>query len=215
MRLEPLVAVAFLVAAVACTKQDQVKNDVAPTGADVGAPPPSASTSTPPTSSSSGGTAPTAAVAARSCPVAPPDNGQVPAHMIVSTPECHKDADCTAGRQGRCVFSGGGHAAPRVACTYDACASDGDCKGELCLCGSGGSSRNQCIPANCHDDADCALHAHCSDSSWGTRGTSGRFCHTPADKCKERSDCKDGETCGYVGASSRWECMPEIPRPVG
>ncbi len=161
------------------------------------------------------GTAPKLPPAARACASVPPENGNTPPGMSGVTFQCHADSDCTAGREGRCSFSGGGHEVAIVRCTYDTCGGDTDCgSGRLCICGSGGETRNECIPSNCHDSADCG--GNTCESSWGSaRATPGRYCHTASDKCASASDCSSGETCDYAKASSRWECMAAMPHPVG
>lgn len=151
----------------------------------------------------------------RSCAAAPAEDGKMPPGVSGADVECKLDSECTAGRQGRCSYSGGGHAASVVACTYDDCAGDADCAaGKLCLCGAGGSERNSCSDANCHDDADCGGKT-CAPSWGGVKGTPGRYCHVRGDACTTASDCSGDETCNYVAASSRWECMVAAPHPVG
>lgn len=153
-------------------------------------------------------------IKARTCSVAAPDNASnVPASLSQSNYQCHKDSECTAGKNGRCSMMGGGHAAMVVTCTYDACDGDADCKGagELCMCGS----RNQCVQANCHDDADCVGGQHCRDSAASDRSTWGRFCHTNKDKCASTADCADSEECAFETAARRWECVRTPPHPVG
>lgn len=194
----------LLPAIAACSRPGQVKEE----------PPQSV---TLPSSSPSTRTAPPSKVAARKCPSAPAANGNLPPSVDAKyvTATCKVDGDCKDGREGRCVYSGGGHAASILTCTYDACESDADCSGTLCICGAGGTARNACIPGNCHDDSDCSGGARCETSVYGVRGTYGRFCHGTADRCSNASDCQGNETCNYVGAASRWECMPMAPRPVG
>ncbi len=210
MKRKLLTLAAVAVVVVACSKRDQVKEDVQIP--PVGDPPQSTSAS--PTTSPKTPKAPAPRAA---CPVAPPVDGKLPPRAVGSmpSPQCKKDSDCTAGIEGRCVFTGGGHAADQLVCTYDGCKVDGDCTGgQLCVCGAGGSSRNFCTPGDCHDGADCASGS-CAASMWGKGGAFGRYCHTSRDTCKENSDCKTGEVCAYLGAGSRFECMPELPRPVG
>lgn len=99
------------------------------------------------------------------------------------------DAQCTNGRNGRCVdIPPGG-----CTCSYDGCASDADCgANQACACREtvGGASR--CVPANCHVDADCGSGAFCSptlDSTCGPiTGVVGWFCHTAADTCSNDAD---------------------------
>jgi hypothetical protein len=79
---------------------------------------------------------------------------------------CSNDADCTAGRNGRCVAS---YISPcRSYCSYDDCSTDTDCpEREACVCRSSGTSTapNVCAPdSNCRTDSDCGECGFCSPS---------------------------------------------------
>ena len=127
---------------------------------------------------------------------------------------CESDADCTAGKNGRCT--GGGHALP--SCSYDMCTSDADCgAGKICECGGG----NSCLPANCRTDGDCG-GLGCSPSraqSCGNMGgTVGYYCHTRGDECTDDKDCvkprkrnasaydPEQGICVYQPTSGKWAC---------
>lgn len=195
-KIAALALTTLLVTAASCTRPE-IKDGVTPAGPGDGA----ASISSP-----------RVGVAPRACPAAPPSNGA--GAIAGASVQCHADSECTAGKNGRCMSLGGGHALAVVSCTYDACVADAECKGgELCICGSG-TDRSGCRPANCHDDADCG-GKRCDDSEGGMTGTWGRYCHSRADKCGSSADCKDNEVCNYVGGKSRWECMARAPHPVG
>jgi hypothetical protein len=154
-------------------------------------------------------------VARGACPVAPP--GVV--SPDVKSADCKSDAECKEKREGRCksVYTGRGRDV--AMCTYDDCQSDGDCSssGTLCLCGASYTARNACIPANCHDDADCA-GTKCDSVPGEANGgyiSNGRYCHTAKDQCKDAASCGNGKTCGYQTSTSRWECMPVKYPPPG
>ena len=108
----------------------------------------------------------------------------VPPGNASSENGCKSDAECTYGRDGRCVknqlgsyglmlspearrsnlLAGPRAAPPRTICVYDKCQSDKDCgSGMRCNCGSGtGEDRNRCIPIdNCLSDKDCFAEALC------------------------------------------------------
>ena len=117
--------------------------------------------------------------------------------------QCERDADCTAGRNGRC--SAPGHA-PST-CTYDACMNDSECGAQkVCECTGGG---NRCVSANCHTDSDCG-GLGCSptraEMCGNMGGTVGYYCHTKKDDCIEDSDCKDSGMCVYSPAGGKWTC---------
>jgi hypothetical protein len=125
---------------------------------------------------------------------------------------CGKDADCTAGANGRCDESMGGPAG--CYCTYDMCEHDTDCSpGDLCAChGSpfvGGG--NSCLPGSCRVDSDCGNGGYCSPSHGGPLGCgglTGYYCHTASDQCVNDTDCGNGfQVCGWSPADSRWECL--------
>jgi hypothetical protein len=99
----------------------------------------------------------------------------------------------------------------------DECVSDADCtNGGVCSC-SGSTfeyaheTRNICVPANCHVDADCgAFLCSPSNSDGGPfYGVQGYYCHTSHDTCGRDSDCVQNGTQGYCMFSAEvahWAC---------
>ncbi len=132
-----------------------------------------------------------------------------------STGECARDADCTAGFNGRCLGATGNS----CACGYDACRTDADCPtGTACACdaGYGGNAfpgPTQCLPSGCRLDSDCAS-GYCSPSrvpgAPGGCGAAryGYYCHTPNDACGNDSDCGGlGNACIYSPELHHWTCV--------
>jgi hypothetical protein len=82
---------------------------------------------------------------------------------------CSNDADCTAGRNGRCLASDIDPC--QTYCSYDHCLTDTDCpEREACVCRSSGASTapNVCAPdSNCRTDSDCGECGFCSPSIVG------------------------------------------------
>jgi len=95
----------------------------------------------------------------------------------------------------------------------DECSVDSDCSnGGVCSCAGNTfeyahETRNLCVPANCHVDADCgAFMCSPSDSSGGPfYGVQGYYCHTPQDQCHNDSDCGTGY-CAYSSQAGNWVC---------
>ncbi len=147
------------------------------------------------------------------------------------TVNCGKDADCTAGNNGRCNKTNMGHGrAPDPTtndCSYDRCAGDGDCKNAgPCNCDT--RTGNYCEAGNCHIDADCGGGQFCGrandDSHWGhcfSRG--GYYCTTPKDDCRKDSDCGaggnafegKGKRCAYSQPAGKWTCVQSDACPIG
>ncbi len=79
---------------------------------------------------------------------------------------CKSDADCTAGRNGRCFASYLSQC--QSYCSYDDCLTDTDCPGkEACACRSSGASTapNVCATdSSCRTDSDCGECGFCSPS---------------------------------------------------
>jgi hypothetical protein len=130
---------------------------------------------------------------------------------------CTTDADCTAGRNGRCEENLG----PSV-CSYDACIVDGDCGGSsVCVCRlSTNYDANTCFHGNCKVDAECGPGAYCSpsgpdvDSSCRTGlepGSFGFFCHTAQDACVDDRDCPANlpwpQKCLFDPTARHWACF--------
>jgi hypothetical protein len=129
---------------------------------------------------------------------------------------CKKHADCTQGKNGRCVLDpiGIGRASRMYYCSYDQCATDADCDpGIVCLCSPNDSAH--CLYAGtCQTDADCRGGAvgYCSPGygrdCGGYHSYSGFYCHTPWDACFEDSDCTGSDFCSYNVVNGGWECTP-------
>jgi hypothetical protein len=100
----------------------------------------------------------------------------------------------------------------------DECLVDGDCaNGGVCSCAPNtreyaGSSRNICVPANCHIDAECGPGGSCSPtvspSCGGFYGVQGYYCHTPADSCTVDSECRGSQqgNCTFAPQTGHWAC---------
>src|SRR5437016_3149001 len=84
----------------------------------------------------------------------PPGAGRPTASMCAPRPpgqpdpgggSCKADADCTAGKDGRCTPLSDSHGRmPAVnTCSYDLCAGDADCKGGPCECDA--TRGNRCL----------------------------------------------------------------------
>lgn len=126
---------------------------------------------------------------------------------------CKQDADCTAGKNGRCQTGG-----PRVlanTCSYDACFRDADCTtGGPCECRADG---NACLAGNCRTDADCGAGGSCGRSNAMGCGFGGRasyYCRTGDDTCGG-GDCGDKAECVYVPEVGHWACKEYPTCPMG
>lgn len=128
-------------------------------------------------------------------------------------PACTSDADCTAGRNGRCLPTPGLACAPQ--CSYDACQSDADCAGEACICrmSSDDPSANVCATGNCATDADCGPGGFCSPSGLLDACGIGYYCHTPNDTCLDDADCASSEGCSFDPHALAWACAVTCTRP--
>lgn len=128
--------------------------------------------------------------------------------------KCKADAECTAGKNGRCAITGGGRMAPHADCVYDACFKDADCgERSACSCGGRPGAANRCVGGNCATDADCG-GGYCSPS-YGTScgpfgGYAGNFCHTADDECTSDDECgeKKGQRgyCAWFPEIGHWKC---------
>jgi hypothetical protein len=136
---------------------------------------------------------------------------------------CSSDADCTAGKNGRCVLNGD---PCQTLCSYDACLVDADCAAGPCVCrsGAGDVAANICLPgSDCRTDADCGECKYCSLSvvpnsvdcmpmgacSCGDGVASERYaCRTASDDCATASDCPENSDvyCAYDDGFRRWRC---------
>jgi hypothetical protein len=132
---------------------------------------------------------------------------------------CSKDADCKAGKNGRCDShsSGGGRLPPSNQCSYDNCFVDADCgQGALCACGHDDNTAGPghvCLPANCRTDGECGPGRFCSPSpTLCSRGYTPDhyFCHGSSDECVNDSDCPPPAQKGYGPISTRCVYSPEV-----
>jgi hypothetical protein len=144
----------------------------------------------------------------------------------LSGAKCTKDADCTAGRNGRCITP---HDEPcDTECSYDECLTDSDCAEGPCVCRTSGAdvTNNVCLPgSNCKTDSDCGDCGYCSlsatPSGYGCRVNFPTYdCHTATDECIDAIDCVDGglNYCAYGASASsgaeHWTCGSCVPFPV-
>jgi hypothetical protein len=176
------------------------------------------STSADPVSTDAGQTAPPRVpkvhrAAATSCPTTrDPGSASAPPEFMN---KCTSDAECTAGKNGRCY----GSLSANI-CTYDECFSDADCKAAVCDCRNTGSLGliNKCFPGNCRTDADCGNN-YCSPSATTlpagctgpTLGSYGYFCHTTSDECIDDADCGDAVTrCLFDPEVVHWMCIKTL-----
>lgn len=131
--------------------------------------------------------------------------------------ECHTDAECTKGVNGRCEVQAGF----KLVCTYDECAQDSDCASGVCDCRTETrQGANTCFRGNCTTDKDCGGE-YCSPSGRGITdnclttpsgpvpaSSFGYFCHTRSDECTNDADCKGDESaCVFQTASAKWACI--------
>lgn len=119
--------------------------------------------------------------------------------------ECASDADCTAGRNGRCFGSRAG-----FVCSYDECLVDAECgAGEACTCGVE-YDPNTCTRSGCRVDSDCGAGLYCSPSlsSCGSGYGFSYECHTTSDECADDDDCA-GATCRFNAAAGHWACSSD------
>ncbi len=147
------------------------------------------------------------------CAMTPPPEAMVPDG---GTGNCHSNADCTAGKNGRCQGSRIG-----FQCAYDACYADSECTTGgpgVCACnapvpGTSAGSNTECLAANCRIDSDCGAAGFCSP----TRGCFGAdavgyYCHTAQDECVDVDDCaaQGGGYCAYEPTVGHWKCMNTV-----
>lgn len=169
------------------------------------------------------------------CPSERGSMGPINTTSCESTSEisCKSDADCTAGRNGRCILDGW----CLSSCSYDQCLADTDCPGmQPCYCRSSGADTlaNVCVAgSNCLTDADCGECGFCSlsvqrglldcssvdgctEGGCDGAGTATRCtclsvessaykCHTSNDECTNDAECPL-DYCAYMEPTMRWEC---------
>jgi hypothetical protein len=155
---------------------------------------------------------------ARACSMnRPPGNAtDAGAEGPIERSNCNSDADCTKGKNGRCIV-GGGPALSRL-CSYDECAVDADCAaGSVCRCrddmevGAALGLTNACVPSDCAVDSDCGAGGYCSPapdlSACDTSQIGGYYCHTALDECASNSDCgAQKPVCIFDKSAKRWAC---------
>ena len=125
--------------------------------------------------------------------------------------QCRSHADCTEGKNGRCMIVG--HA---WQCTYDACFTDLDCPSsgslpQVCQCEGGlFTDNNVCLSTGCQVDADCGDGGYCSPtlgSCGNYLGVVAYYCHTKDDECIDDSDCSaQSGYCAYQPTVGHWQC---------
>ena len=142
------------------------------------------------------------------------DRGPGTAVSLMGGPsDCTKDADCTAGTNGRCMVTT--VAARLDYCSYDLCFADSDCSGKVCTCRESASDANRCADGDCKVDADCGPGGYCSPTVAFDKinfGVTAYYCHTGADTCVDDADCTmstngpPGAKCAYDPSTKHWAC---------
>jgi hypothetical protein len=102
----------------------------------------------------------------------------------------------------------------RGRCAFDQCLSDSDCHDGVCGCSTdyyGGNINyhpNICVPSNCHVDADCGSDGYCSPNRGHCGTFQGFFCHHPADRCYDASECPGPglRACLYTPTVGAYVC---------
>ncbi len=132
--------------------------------------------------------------------------------------DCNQNSDCTDGKNpGVCLNGDEG-----CYCIYP-CTKDSDCHDdELCPCQTHYVEGNtsilataaQCVPADCHTNADCPGGECAADpercNCGGGVGIKGFHCRYPEAECGGADDCKNGSGCGdactYNETNKYWLC---------
>jgi hypothetical protein len=123
---------------------------------------------------------------------------------------CSTDADCTMGKNGRCLEGPCPGSACGIQCSYDQCFSDSDCPANVpCDCRASATdlAANLCFTGSeCRVDSDCGACGFCSPSLSNVcfEGLS-YFCHGPADTCIDDTDCPNN-LCTYDPTAKHWSC---------
>ena len=139
----------------------------------------------------------------------------IPASNASGRTGCKSDADCTYGRQGRCVknpvyspregyvrreanlLAGPPPPPNETECVYDQCEANADCGSHArCSCGEG-TNRHACIPLDtCKADGDCGIDGLCACGTDGGANTC-----TQAN-CRVDADCGAGGSCASGGSGT-------------
>jgi hypothetical protein len=102
----------------------------------------------------------------------------------------------------------------------DQCLVDSDCQsGFACACAGttfenyGADTRNMCVTASCHVDADCGTGGLCSPSDGGCGlthyGVVELDCRTSDDTCGSDADCLQNNvqgSCSFAPEVGHWAC---------
>jgi hypothetical protein len=152
---------------------------------------------------------------------APPE----PSGTTTMAGTCKKHADCTLGKNGKCIHGIGG-SYNYYSCVYDSCGTDADCDpGKVCFCSPNDAAR--CLSVgNCRTDADCGGgdYSYCSPSMGmdcgGYHTIDSYHCHTPQDTCIDNSDCTGSgsasDYCNFDAYDGRWKCqVPNMMCVIG
>jgi hypothetical protein len=148
----------------------------------------------------------------------PPEPTNVPPELHS---ECKKHADCTGGKNGKCVH-GIGMASLYYYCVYDQCDTDANCDASrVCYCLSSANARCLLL-GNCRTDGDCGGgdYSYCSPSMGfdcgGYHSIDSYYCHTPKDTCMDDSDCTGTDYCNFDPYDGRWKCaVPNMTCIIG
>lgn len=109
--------------------------------------------------------------------------------------ECATDSDCSASPHGFCAYG---------ACKYG-CVVDAECAvDQACFCGN---AIGVCVPATCHDDADCPADFPCTAfQAPGFDAPDSLACQSPTDECLTDAQCQS--------PNSRVSCKVEDGRRI-
>ena len=129
----------------------------------------------------------------------PPERAAATLPTDATPSECRTDADCAAGRNGRCLrLSNHGSHGPSLEatrCSYDGCLVDADCETPHATCICGRASATEVGDGHFCAGGECTVDADCGEGHYCRRGASGRYCHSPADECLEETSCGPGTGC--------------------
>jgi len=143
-----------------------------------------------------------------------------PGGATTASGTCAKDADCTAGKNGRCLPPSPPFGATGNECSYDECFLDTECGSGVCDCRNAQHRKtNTCVKGNCRTDAECGGRG-CSPSAITVEtsclegipiGSFGWFCHAAGDECIDDAECGSGpsgpKVCLYDTEVLHWKCF--------